>query len=365
MNTIVEFPDRRVVAEQAAQWLIRLDADTPPSPEELQALGEWLHRSRVHRDELEKLARLWGRMNVLTELTVPLGNANRPTARARGRSLWRRSGLLATSFASVLALCWVLLAREPAMKPLSATNGLYATAVGQQEIDVLADGSQVVLNTNSQIKVDYGNGYRRVHLLQGEALFTVAKDAKRPFRVYAGNRRIEAVGTAFSVYLKGENVSVAVTEGRVSLAAAPSRPTAAQLRADVSTFELDDSSMETLGTLDAGHVAEIRHPIEATAADASPLPTIRPVSAAELTQRLAWREGTLIFSGETLEQVVAEFSRYTNLSIEIPDASVRKLRIGGRFPAGETETMLATLQSSFNLTVTRLGHDRVVIAAAE
>ena len=86
MGTIVELPERKELAEEAAQWLIRLDADTPPSAEELRALGEWLHRSPAHREELESMAALWGRMNILTELAVPLGHASRaiPTRRPPG-----------------------------------------------------------------------------------------------------------------------------------------------------------------------------------------------------------------------------------------------------------------------------------------
>ena len=102
--------------------------------------------------------------------------------------------------------------------PITAANGLYATAVGQQTTTVLPDGSQIILNTNSQIRVKYGDQYRQVHLLQGEALFTVAKNSSRPFRVYAGSGQIQAIGTAFSVYLKGPVVQVTVTEGRVALA---------------------------------------------------------------------------------------------------------------------------------------------------
>ena len=102
--------------------------------------------------------------------------------------------------------------------PFLRSNGFYSTAVGQQQSTTLADGSVVLLNTNSQIKVNYNNEYRDIRLLQGEAHFTVAENAAYPFRVYAGNGRIEAVGTAFSVYLKDTTIDVTVTEGVVVLA---------------------------------------------------------------------------------------------------------------------------------------------------
>ena len=173
MTTVVEFPDRRVVADEAAEWLIRLDADTPPTPQELRTLSEWLNRSPAHREELERLAALWKRMNVLTELAVPLGSSSR----AAGIS-WlaagidrvfpsRRAGWVAASLVVVLAVAAVSLVRQAGMDRLLTTNGLYATAVGQHKTTTLADGSRIVLNTNTQIEVDYEQGYRRVRLLQG------------------------------------------------------------------------------------------------------------------------------------------------------------------------------------------------------
>jgi ferric-dicitrate binding protein FerR (iron transport regulator) len=41
------------------------------------------------------------------------------------------------------------------------------------------------------------------------------------------------------------------------------------------------------------------------------------------------------------------------------------MRIGGRFPVGETETMLAALETNFNLRATRLSHNRVVLSTAD
>ena len=374
MGKVVEFPDRSEVAREAAEWLIRLDADRPPTREELAALGEWLQRNLAHREELESIAALWGRMNILTELAVPLGHAGRSAASdvvAKRQPTWRRP-LLATSMAAILALVVVLLTRGPAADPLLATNGLYATAVGQQHTTTLADGSQVMLNTNSQIKVEYNGEYRRVYLLQGEALFTVAKNSERPFRVYAGNGLIEAVGTAFCVYLKAAEVDVTVTEGRVALASlgppqASSTQPSQSIRSGSSSAlpEPDESSLRSLGLLRAGQIATIRSPpADAAPGSANVVDEIEAIAPQELAQRLAWREGVVTFSGETMENVVKELGRYATVSIEIPDETIRNMRVGGRFPVGETETMLLALETNFNLRVIRLSHNRVLLAPA-
>ena len=121
---------------------------------------------------------------------------------------------------------------------------------------------------------------------------------------------------------------------------------------------------EPLGTLSAGQVAMIRNP-EETLVESIPLTIVAPLQRRELEERLAWRDGILTFSGDPLEEVVREIGRYTTVSIEIPDPAIRQLRIGGRFPVGETEAMLSALETNFHLRVTRLGHNRVILTAAE
>ena len=112
------------------------------------------------------------------------------------------------------------------------SNGLYATAVGQQRLIALSDGSNVNLNTDSQIRVNFGEAYRDVYLLRGEAHFAVADDREVPFRVSAGSGRIRALGTAFSVYVRDGSVDVTVSEGTVRARKNRSGRDAARIRCD-------------------------------------------------------------------------------------------------------------------------------------
>src|SRR6185437_10320636 len=93
----------------------------------------------------------------------------------------------------------------------------YTTPIGGMENIHLMDGSQITLNTNTCIHVLLTGKERRVHLDHGEAFFEVAHDTARPFVVYAGDKRLMAVGTRFAVLRDGDDVRVVVTEGRVRL----------------------------------------------------------------------------------------------------------------------------------------------------
>jgi len=374
-ENIVEFPDRKAIEEEAGAWLTKLDGDSAPSAEDLASLREWLERSPVHREQLGILADFWGKMNVLTELAVPLGHpedrANRSFIESLRHAIPQigRAGFVTAVFVIGVGIASSFWLRP---EPFLSGNGLYATAVGQQQSTTLADGSVVLLNTNSQFTVDYDNEYRNIRLLQGEAHFTVAKSAARPFRVYAGNGRVQAVGTAFSVYLKDNTIDVTVTEGKVELASV-GRPGTNRLPQQGTPSGTDQSSgsnaivdsgfVEILGTIIAGESATIQSAFDADTV--STINAIETVEAQQMAKRLSWREGMLTFAGDPLEVVVDEISRYTTVSIEITDPVVRATRIGGRFPIGETDAMFDHLEANFGLRVTRLSHDRVLVSVVE
>jgi len=374
-ENVVTFPDRQAIEEEAGAWLIKLDGDGAPSAEELASLREWLERSPVHREKLVNLADFWGKINVLTELAVPLGTpegrANRSFIESLRHAIpqFGRAVFVTAVFVISIGIAATFWLRP---NPFLSSNGLYATTVGQQQSTTLADGSVVLLNTDSQIKVGYNNEYRNLRLLQGEAHFTVAKNDARPFRVYAGNGMVQAVGTAFSVYLKDHTIDVTVTEGEVELASV-NRPGTNRLpqpgtppgtdQSSGSNAIVDSGFVETLGTIRAGESATLQSFLDADIA--STINAIETIKAQEMAKRLSWREGILTFSGDPLEVVVDEISRYTTVSIKITDPVVRATRIGGRFPIGETDAMFDYLEANFGLQVTRLSHDRVLVSVAE
>ena len=376
MTNIRQLSNRHAVRQEAADWLIRLDGDIKPDAQELDELREWLARSPVHSEELNRLNNFWAN-NILTELMVPFDRGVRRPGLFAGIGTFLRAPRRAVSAFAVALVCMlVLLNLWNTSTNMMQSNGLYMTAVGQQKTLDLPDGSTIVLNTDSQLKVDYTNRHRNIRLMKGEAYFDVAKNPDQPFRVYAGGGRVQAVGTAFNVYLQDDGLNVFVTEGSVALASLRvskdlrQRPQLA--RNQQGSSRIDDyvnTQSEELGVLDAGQAVTLGKELNSAEAIETVRQTliesVNTMDERELKRRQSWRDGLLVFSGETLEQVVEEISRYTTVSIEITDPQVRQIQIGGRFKAGDLDNMFMALEANFGLEVNRLSYHRAQLTLAE
>jgi transmembrane sensor len=235
MKNVLEFPlnapfDPKRIELEAVEWLVKLDGDTELSPQELLAFKEWMGRSPAHANEIRSLNRFNRELLVLTELNIPLV---KPLSRdsssykesSTAKSSKARNAFSGWAIAMAASFVVFLLLFKQVFFPIRFTddhldnsNGYYASAIGKHTSIPLQDGSVVVLNTNSRIKVEYTEEFRNIYLIQGEAHFDVAKNKNRPFRVHAGKGRVEAVGTAFTVYISKQDVECLVTVGIVELA---------------------------------------------------------------------------------------------------------------------------------------------------
>lgn len=355
MEKIIPFPDRAAIEAEACAWIARLDGDDQPLPEDLAAFREWLGRSPQHREEIKRLTALWADLNVLTELAIPLEKPGSFWQRAVRFMKWEsqvgRFAALA-SLAAVIAVAMFFLYPRPAA--FQETNLVYSTAIGERKPVTLPDGSAIVLNTDSQVVVSYNSEQRQIRLLKGEAYFKVAHNPDRPFLVYAGAGIVRAIGTAFTVYLKNRDVEVRVTEGTVELASIP----------DIDDKSPEKDRMENLSprtTLAPTTLAKVT--ANQTATFNQNIETIEPIAAEELDRKLSWKKGMLIFSGERLQEVVDEVSRYTSLKIVILDPGLQDLRIGGYFRVGETDAMFEALETRFDVHVERVGGNVVQLSS--
>jgi transmembrane sensor len=346
VSNVVEFEARAAIERQAREWLVRMDGDEPLTEEQIQDLRDWIQRSVLHREELQRICKFWGEANVLTELAVCLDSGQPSPPR---RSSVSRTSTLAVAASALLVS--VLLSWWVFDEHYQTTNGRYQTGIGQQKLIALSDGSSIRLNTDSQIQVAYDGRSRTIRLLQGEALFSVTPDPNRAFEVYAADSVVRAVGTAFAVHLDERGkVDVTVTKGVVDVAEVSHDRSAITQHRRLVTTGLPVSS---LGRLKAGDVTSVGSADDHIQVDHLAVP--------ELQRKMSWQEGYLAFSGEPLNEVVKQVNRYSPVTLEIGDQKLASIPIGGRFRIGDLDAVLDVLETNFGIRARRTGEHDIVL----
>ncbi len=180
---------------------------------------------------------------------------------------------------------------------------LYVTAIGEQRTVMLPDESRIALNTSSRVRVTYRRSSRLIELEQGEATFSVAHDASRPFDVVAAHGTTRAIGTEFNVLTGSSGVTVSVLSGTVAI----TPPARASNAVGASAVRL------TRGE-------EITYSNELVS-------EVQPLNANRIQ---AWHAGRIAFEDLPLRQALAEFNRYTRTPIVVRGTSLANLRSRGR-----------------------------------
>jgi transmembrane sensor len=327
---ILAFPDTAAIEAEAAAWVARFDVGEVSAKDQA-SFQEWLNRSPLHRDAIAEYGNLWSEFDTLKLLADSHGAERAAGARDGHPAVLKQAApWLAACAAAVIAVAGAAALFPPAPQYLakvethSPTRLFYETAVGGQRRVALADGSSMILNTNSRLYVDFSGNRRDVHLIRGEAYFEVVHDKTRPFKVYADNYVVRDIGTAFNVHLsKAGLVEVGVTKGSVEVAAGGQVPGGAK----------------SLGVIVAGHGIVLGQKVA----------RIEPVSSTDLGRKLAWRQGELIYTGQPLAEVLADVSRYSDIKIELADPALASLPVGGAFRTDQIDAIFAALENNFGL----------------
>jgi transmembrane sensor len=290
----------RSIDDTAADWTARLDRG-PLSEVETAALELWLGGDIRRRGALLRagaIARLSESAQALGPQFDPVRFASpttRPVMSRRGLLAWAGAGGAAVASCAVLGIN-------------AAAAGAITTGLGEVRLVTLDDGSTIMLNTQSSVKVRYSQRLRHVEVLYGEAYFTIVRDALRPFVVDGAGTSLLATRAAFRVRkLSGRPVDVLVDQGGVSIGAA-GNPVVMQAgtRITIPSFAIG-----------------------------GPAPKPQTISTDLVTRELAWREGKIAFEGERLDQAAAEFARYSRTRIVIRDAALGREPVTGLFSASD------------------------------
>jgi transmembrane sensor len=341
MNISVD-KSRVAIAEQAAAWFVTHRAAPLDERQRLQFFA-WLKASPIHVEEYLSIAALESSLSAATEdpeisLDALLEAAHRdtpaqvvdlrsgrpasarpPEHTRRSNSWWVGAAALAGIGMVAAVLVWAL--GEGQWLSLPKT---YQTTHGGQGMWQLADGSVLHLNTDSSVTVRFSEHERLVTLRQGQALFEVAHEAVRPFRVNSGDSSTVAVGTEFDVYRRGDATQITVVKGRVLVYPGPlSVSSSASMAGDEHSLSVS-----------AGQQTTVRSGVMPTA----------PVNA-DLSRAVAWLERQIVFDQQPLDEVAGEFNRYNGISFEIDDPKLRTLPVSGVFDAYDPASFAAFLGS--------------------
>ena len=320
------------VEQAACDWFAcqRSGAMTPAEARDLEA---WLAADPAHRDAFEALRRSWASLEAFR--SAPEMLARRAQARGRYAGFPRKVIMRAAAVAAVAvvaggAVAWSL-GGAALFDFRRFSSQEYRTAVGEKTSVTLPDGSVVTLNTDTVLRTRADEGERLVYLDRGQAFFRVAKDAEHPFIVHAAGRTVTAVGTAFDVRVDAHRFEVTLVEGRVRVAAPA--PT-------IQTTELVAGNQFV-----------------------APDPRHWAVSAADTARETSWLTGRLKFENQPLEEVAAEFGRYSDRKIVIDDPALAREAISGAFEADDIDNFLRTLNMAKIARVEAVNGSTIKLAA--
>ncbi len=326
--------EKERIRREASAWRTRLQNAGIPDRAELHT---WLRRDARHGWEYLELAALDRQIRACDDSARPDVDAllreasatvvslrrepqggsyasvstSRNAAPAYSRRQW--SGKLAPSCLTVLAACISLVACG-VLWVLRHSSATYETRVGEYRIVRLDDGSYVHLNGSTNVRVHFGWHERRIELLEGEALFDVAHDERRPFRVAVRDAVAQALGTQFDVRLDGEELRVAVNRGRVAVTAAPGSRAALVRASESARVDLVSRTID-----------------------------VRRLTADENRAIFSW-VGMLAMNGMTLQEAVDRFNARNTVRILIDDPSIALTRLGGNFSLLDVEGFAGALR---------------------
>lgn len=301
--------------DEAAGWFAAARAGVM-LVEQREAFQRWLSDPR-NQAAYEAIEELWD------DLAVLKGEAPRP------REAGMRQRLIAAAAAVVLVFG---ISGATLMGWFS--DPTIQTAVGQQKTQSLPDGSLIAVNVDSSVSYAFESGQRTVRLTSGEAAFTVKADASRPFVVDTGGYLIRAVGTAFNVRKRDQQIEVAVSEGKVDICSAAG---------------------DVLASLSAGQLLRFpTHQGEAHIVDLQPVP-VEPEHIAE------WRVRVVSYENATVEEVVTDFNRYFNEKLTVQGSELQDRRVTVRLQVEQRDKAMELLASLLDAEVRSSGQRDVLV----
>ncbi|MEM9847569.1 MAG: FecR family protein [Bacteroidota bacterium] len=234
-----------------------------------------------------------------------------------------------TSTARIISFRWRLAAAVVLLaiaafglwKALQPNWQLEQTAFGESKTILLADGSQVKLNSNSSIKFkeNWKRSKTRAIYLEGEAYFEVQKNEKA-FVVQTDKGAIWVLGTTFNVEQREESLGVTLIEGKVKLAIPKHKPL--EMKPETSVF------LNAEGKIN--------------------------YQKANLKTELAWIDNKMAFSKVKIKEIVAQFKAEFDIDLQVKVDTLLERKVSATIPENNPELLLQALGEIYDLEVKKL-----------
>ncbi|KPH01022.1 FecR family protein [Pseudomonas sp. RIT-PI-r] len=298
--------------EQAALAWLSLLHDRPSAGDQL-TFSQWLRADPAHAEAYAQAQVLW-ELSEGPAQTLAAEEALALQGYLDAMARPRRSPLLRWSAALAMAACLLLMVSlGTGWQPQRWVEDLgadYVSAPGEIRTVTLADQSQVTLDADSAIAVDFSHGERHVQLRRGAGFFSVTHTGD-PFVVEAEQGEARVLGTQFEVRLQPHGAQVTVLSGRVGVKA--DRQGEQQILTAGQQVAYGDGAAEKLHATDS-------------------------------EAQLAWRQGWLTYYKSTLAEVVEDLRRYYPGRIVVLNDELAARKVSGSFPSKDPQAVLRSLQ---------------------
>lgn len=325
------------IREQALEWVIKLTSGEV-SDGMRECFTSWYDQTELHSEAFSEAQQLWIGLNKFSEQNsttttvdtpsnvVPISSSSKRKT-ATIRKIFTRVTLPMAASIAAMAIVIQTFFSFTTLQGLSAD---YVALRGEQEHITLADGSQVRLNTDSALDVNYSDSQRSLTLYSGEADFKVSKDPTRAFQVTAGEWEITALGTEFIVkaLADSDELTVVVLEHSVSVnhVTDPSK-----------RYVVEEGQVLTISKNSLTHSTQVTD------------------------SETGWLSNRLVFNQTPLSEAIEEIDRYFPGRILLRNEALENQQVNGAFDLQNMNAIILALEDVLPISVDRFTDYLVVI----
>ena len=329
MEQVSQVLIENALVEHAIEWHLLLHSSEVTEEDRTQ-FSAWCKLSPQHQMAYERLENLWdkfdgieptlAKVSLESTLSPAKSTANTQSKYLKNPSKGTTLGLLAILFS------YGLYHSQPAQIWLAQNK----TQIGQQQHITLADGSELTLNTDTALDIDFTGQLRNIKLYKGEVFIKVAKDKTRPLIISTNQGSARALGTQFNVHLIEDSepimTQVAVVESSVEVCNKP------------SLFNFNKPECKQVHAGQLGQYTKNKN-LAITSADSQSISS--------------WITGTIALDNQPLPKVLHELQRYSQLHFIFDAATLADMRVSGVLPLNDMNKCLSLLSEKLPIQTRR------------